>query len=384
MSCTSTFESFSAQLREFIRLSPNRGRTPTSSPPGEKGQIAKFGLLATELFALQYRFNPAYRQLCQTRGVEPENLLDWRRIPPVPTSAFKDLEFSCIPQQSRAVTFHSSGTTTERPSRHFHCAQSLALYETSLWPWFARHLLPEGLHAASSAGLIMLTPPPEQAPHSSLVYMCDTIRRQLGGRIGEFFAGVSEEGAWCLHTQRVFAALERCWEERRPALILGTAFSLVQLLDFLANADVRLVLPTGSRVMETGGYKGRSRELPKAQLYSLLWERLGIPPCAIVSEYGMSELSSQAYDQVAGSPEPSPPKRRFHFPPWARAHVVSPETGTEVEEGETGLLRVFDLANAYSVMAVQTEDLAIRHGDGFELRGRAVEAELRGCSLLAS
>jgi hypothetical protein len=108
----------------------------------------------------------------------------------------------------------------------------------------------------------------------------------------------------------------------------------------------------------------------------------------------MSELSSQAYDRVAepdapvrSDPQandvPSEPSRCFHFPPWARGQVISPENGLEVEEGETGLIRVLDLANVYSVMAVQTEDLAIRRGDGFELLGRATLAEARGCSLMA-
>jgi hypothetical protein len=92
----------------------------------------------------------------------------------------------------------------------------------------------------------------------------------------------------------------------------------------------------------------------------------------------MSELSSQAYDRVAGGDGGV-----FHFPPWARAVVISPETGQEVSEGETGLLRIFDLANVRSVLAVQTGDLAIRRGEGFELLGRAAAVEPRGCSMLA-
>ena len=90
----------------------------------------------------------------------------------------------------------------------------------------------------------------------------------------------------------------------------------------------------------------------------------------------MSELSSQAYDTTPNA------TRVFHFPPWARVQIISPETGCEVADGETGLIRVFDLANVFSVMAVQTEDLAVRRGDGFELLGRAVAAESRGCSLM--
>ena len=135
--------------------------------------------------------------------------------------------------------------------------------------------------------------------------------------------------------------------------------------------------------METGGYKGRSRSLPKRELHALISQALGIPRDHIVCEYGMSELSSQAYDRAVGpSRFTHHVSRSFHFPPWARVQIISPETGREVGEGETGLIRVADLANVYSVMAIQTEDLGIRHGDGFALAGRAVLAEPRGCSLM--
>ncbi|HEY2082585.1 MAG TPA: hypothetical protein VGI88_07345, partial [Verrucomicrobiae bacterium] len=155
----------------------------------------------------------------------------------------------------------------------------------------------------------------------------------------------------------------------------GTAFSFVHLLDYLAEKNLRFTLPPGSRVMETGGYKNRSRFLPKAELHALIVERLGVPASEILCEYGMSELGSQAYAAGGGD---------FHFPPWARAQVISPETGREVRDGETGLLRICDLANVFSAMAIQTEDLAIRRGDGFELIGRAALAEPRGCSLMAT
>ncbi|MCW5558057.1 MAG: hypothetical protein KIT22_09550, partial [Verrucomicrobiae bacterium] len=149
-------------------------------------------------------------------------------------------------------------------------------------------------------------------------------------------------------------------------------------LDGMASRGQRLELPPGSRAMETGGYKGRSRTLTRSELHGAIRECLGIGPEFIVSEYGMSELSSQAYDGVAGATnEP----RVFRLPPWARAVVVSAETGREVAEGEAGLLRLLDLANVGSVMAVQTADLAIRRGDGFELLGRAPASEARGCSL---
>ena len=140
--------------------------------------------------------------------------------------------------------------------------------------------------------------------------------------------------------------------------------------------------------METGGYKGRSRTLTRLELHGLITAQLGIPSENIVCEYGMTELSSQAYDRAAcgnaAFQHPAKPERHFHFPPWARVQIISPETGREVADGQTGLIRVFDLANVYSVLAIQTEDLGVRCGSGFELLGRAKAAESRGCSLAAA
>ena len=155
----------------------------------------------------------------------------------------------------------------------------------------------------------------------------------------------------------------------------------------------RFALPPGSRILETGGYKGQSREVSRSDLHAALTRTLGVPAPHLVSEYGMSELSSQAYDHVVPDPDaPAAPKnvtgdtpaRRFRFPAWARAWVVSPEDGLEVAEGGVGLLRILDLANVRSVMAVQTEDLAVRRGEGFELLGRLPRAQAKGCSLLAT
>jgi hypothetical protein len=188
------------------------------------------------------------------------------------------------------------------------------------------------------------------------------------------FAGKPDDsGAWVLDFEATLAALNA---GSKPKLILGTAFSFVHLLDYLAEKDLRFQLPYGSRIMETGGYKNRSRSLPKARLHFLLTELLGIPRENIICEYGMSELSSQAYDTNA--------ERQFHFPPWARVQIVSPETGREVADGEKGVIRIFDLANVFSVAAIQTEDLGVRHGDGFELIGRAALTEARGCSLMTA
>lgn len=362
--------SLAARVRELIRCSSSAAFLGTDEPA--------FDALALELFRAQFELNPAYRALVQARGIRPDQVKLWREIPAVPARAFKELELTSLPPAELDFVFWSSGTTGHERSRHFHSRESVALYEASLRPWFAHHLLRAD---GPAPRLLALTPPPEQAPHSSLVHMLDVVLREHFPQAAEsFFGRAQPDGAWELEFARLASAIGSAQEARQPVLLLGTAFSFVHWLDGLAEVGGRMPLLAGSRVMETGGYKGRSRELPRAQLHAALADVLGLAAGDIVTEYGMSELSSQAYD----SPDPRTGARHFRFPPWARALVVSPDSGREVADGERGRLRLFDLANVWSVLAVQTEDVAIRRGDGFELLGRAAAAEPRGCSLMSA
>ncbi len=449
MTNPSSFANYSRRLLAFME------RAAVASPEPDE-----FTALARELCALQFATVPAFRQLCVARGVTPDSLAHWRDIPAMPAAAFKELELTSLLPVERTAVFHSSGTTEHRPSRHYHSSESLVVYEASLVPWFARHMMVGRVCPQRAAGpsepptdalgqtrptFLSLAPPPEQAPHSSLVHMFATVSRAFGAPDSRFVANAGADNSWSLDATVTLTALTHAEQTGQPLVLLGTAFMFVHLLDELEQRALSLALPPGSRVLETGGYKGRSRELPKAELHALLTARLGVPPAAIVCEYGMSELSSQAYsiataraslqsqvtagelptrmprrtpspflgggEKVAAgrmrggaanadarnpSPQPSPLLRGrerastrveaplpFSFPPWCRALVISPETGREVPDGETGLLRIFDLANVRSVLALQTEDLAVRRGEGFELLGRATQAEARGCSLLA-
>src|SRR5262245_39006898 len=351
-----------------------------------------FNAFALELFALQFERNRVYREFFEARRLPSKGVARWSDIAVVPARAFRELEMTSLAPLDRQVVFCSSGTTGHRPSRHSHNAQSLALYEASLLPWFQAHVLFELSHteADSKCGaegvgeFLILTPSPTEAPHSSLVHMFETVRRQFGSRASTFYGGIGHDGAWLLDCRRLSRRLEDAQRTNRPVVLLGTAFQFVHLLDHLSEHRLRYALPERSRVLETGGYKGRSRALPKSDLNSLLNEHLGLSSSWIVCEYGMSEVSSQAYDAVAGQPgNAEPGSRRFRFPPWARVRIVSPETGREVQDGEAGLIRIVDLANMRSALAVQTEDIGVRRGTEFEFVGRAATAEPRGCSLQA-
>jgi hypothetical protein len=337
--------------------------------------------MALDLFAFQFEHNAAYRRLCLARPARPEIIVDWAEIPAVPALAFKELDLTCLPPDARTKTFCSSGTTEQKPSRHAHNAESIALYEASLLRWFKTALWRE---SNEKLRCVFLTPSPEEAQTSSLVHMFETVRRHVGTHGARFFGRVAPGGDWSLDVDSLVATLSERHHFHQPVALLGTAFNFVHLMDALAERRLRFNLPPGSRVMETGGYKGRSRSLPKAELHGLIHRFLGIAFDHIVCEYGMCELGSQAYDHsLDASLHARWGGRRFRFPPWVRFLVVSPETGRAAAEGQPGLLRVFDLANVASVLAVQTEDLAVRHEDGFELLGRAALTEPRGCSLMS-
>jgi hypothetical protein len=286
MSSSSELSSFAARLRRFIRAS-------TSALAAD---MLAFDQFALELFTLQFEHNAPYRRLCEARGAGPDTVGHWTGIPAAPTSAFKEFELSCLPVTERTTVFHSSGTTGQRPSRHFHNAASLALYEASLLAWFEAHFR----MANGKWQMAILTPPPAQAPHSSLVHMFQTIGRELGSGSSPFVGRVAGDGGWALDLEAALERLTAASASGRPMLILGTAFSFVHLLDHLAARKLRFEFPPSSCAMETGGYKGRSRSLPKAALHGHISQRLGISPDHIICEYGMSELSSQAYDNAAG------------------------------------------------------------------------------------
>jgi hypothetical protein len=165
-----------------------------------------------------------------------------------------------------------------------------------------------------------------------------------------------------------------------PIALCGTAFAFVHLIEHMTRRGVLIGLPPASRIMETGGFKGRSREMSRVDLYADLKRVLGVPAERIVNQYGMTELGSQFYDSVLGVP--SEPRRKIG-PPWARAVIIDPETGHQTATGRVGTIVVVDLANTGSVLALQTGDLGRAVLDGFEVIGREEGAEARGCSIAA-
>jgi hypothetical protein len=332
----------------------------------------EFDRLARAVFAHQFACNPPYRAFCERRGVSPAAVAHRGEIPAVPTDAFKAAALVCGDPADAEAVFRTSGTTAGPERRGTHYLPDLSLYDAALRAGFRAHLLPDGARSR----IVSLVPRLEEMRDSSLSHMAGAVVADFGGAESGWY--VSPDGG--IDHEGLEEALQRAEAAGEPVCILGTAFALVHWLDALREAGARHRLPPGSRLMDTGGFKGRSREVTREELYGAVQERLGIPHAWCVNEYGMTEMSSQFYDGVAGSA--SAPAERLHVgPPWVRTEATDPETLRPLPHGETGVLRHFDLANLESVMAIQTADLGITSPDGFRVLGRARGAEARGCSL---
>ena len=333
---------------------------------------ARFAALALELFAFQFERCVPYRRFCEARSRTPADVRRWQDIPAVPTGAFKELALTSFPRERATHVFRTSGTSAA--TRGALLLDTLDVYEASLRTSFARGVLPD-LHSDARISFQVLAPSTAESPDSSLSHMFDTMIREDGSPDSSHWVA---RGA--LDVPVALRALEAAERSADPVAICGTAFAFVHLLEELERHGRRFSLPRSARVMETGGFKGRSRSVTCDELYAWIEDRLGVSPTRIVNQYGMTELGSQFYDSVLV--DPSAPRRKL-APPWTRVQILDPIDGAALPPGELGRIAVLDLANTGSVCALETADLGRATGDGFEVIGRDPDAEERGCSIAA-
>ncbi len=338
-------------------------------PLGEDG----FNELALRCFAYQFETNPVYAGFAKARGTTPESVTRWQDMPAVPTRGFKAVRLISGDPTRVDKVFRTSGTTAG-DDRGAHHVLDLGLYRASLLPNFLAHLVPDG----APLRLVSLIPRAADQDDSSLSYMIGCVAEYLDGAGAGFFV----DGAGRIDDDGLRQALATAEADGVPLLVVGTAFALVHWMDTMDERGWSFRLPTGSRIMETGGFKGRSRVLSRAELYATIEERHGVPANMVVNEYGMTELLSQFYEPVMREgADPGLDDRRHVTPPWVRTRVLDPVSLEPVPEGSAGLLCHLDLANVGSVCSVLTEDMGVAVADGFRVLGRARSAEPRGCSL---
>lgn len=340
----------------------------------EPGSEVELNELALAVFAYQYEHIPVYRRFCERRGVEPGHIERWEDIPALPADAFKH----GLDAAERPYVFLSSGTTAGPEQRSRHAVKSLATYEASALAHFRAMVLAD---EPGSLATLVIGPTAGSHPHSSLGRMFSWCVDLCSN--GDTLIAFDAEGR-C----DVAAAVQWLGEKSRgtaPVLILAVTSALTAVFEALRDRHGPCRLPADSRIVDTGGRKGRGHVLSPHGLLKAAWRWLHVPAYLCVNEYGMTEMFSQFYDdalesRVSGRLSP----RAKVGPPWVRTRIVDPATLEPVPPGSVGLLRHFDLANWESVSALQTLDLGCEIGSGFELRGRAAGADARGCSALVT
>ncbi|MDR2334061.1 MAG: long-chain fatty acid--CoA ligase [Burkholderiaceae bacterium] len=326
----------------------------------------QFDSLALRLFAHQHEFNLPFRNFCVRRGATLRSVKSWRDIPAVPIDAFKAMELRSEPAAAGERVFMTSGTTGRAArGRHFH--PRLDVYDLSMKRNFAQRFM----HGVERMPMGILFPDEQAMPNSSLAHYLALAKSEFGSGDSRYF--LTPEG---IDMAGLCAALESAEASGLPYALLGASFSLVHVMDALSAQGRSFRLPAGSRILDTGGYKGQSRELPLEAFYADLSRLLGVPRSHCINMYGMTELSTQFYDD-GNAVLPSVKSG----PHWIRSRLVEPVTGRDVAPGERGILVHCDLGNYNAVSTILTEDVGLWADGGFLLLGRAEGAAAKGCSL---
>ncbi len=317
-----------------------------------------FDDLAMRVAQRQSERIPAYGRWVKHRG----GFTHWREVPWVPTEAFRRLDLCADPPRAGQQIFETSGTTSGVPGRRR--APDLSLYHAAMTAPFLRAVLEDDPRPRPWISLI---PEARALPTSSLSHMVSGLAERYAD---------PARSSWHLHADGLDArgAMEALRGARTAAVVLSTSFALINLLDAWEGPSARL--PEGTRLMLTGGFKGRSRSLEPSELAELIDRRLGIGPRAIIGEYGMTEWTSQAY---GAGVTPA-----LEAPPWLKLRVIEPGSWRDAPPGQPGLVAAFDLLNLDNVSAILTSDLGVLDSSGrLSLVGRAPAARPRGCGLTA-
>jgi len=310
-----------------------------------------FEAFALDIFKFQYGQNPAYREYVDLMGINPYTITSLAAIPFLPVEFFKSHRISTTLSQHETV-FESSGTTQTTPGRHY--IKDLSLYKRSFQKGFERNY-----GRIKDWCIIGLLPSYLERTNSSLVTMVHELIT-----ISEH----SQSGFYLYDYEKLSNILEQLEGQKQKTFLIGVTFGLI---DFAEKHPQPLQYTT---VVETGGMKGRKDEMTREEVHGILKNAWSLP--FIHSEYGMTELLSQAY---------SPGEGIFGCPPWMRVMLRDDDDPLCKKTAGRGLINVVDLANIYSCSFIATDDVGFIHRDRkFEVLGRRDNSDLRGCSLMAA
>lgn len=335
---------------------------------------ARLLALARDLACLQFRRIPLYRALCGLRRVDPERIERLEDVPAAPSEAFKRAELHIAPD-SVVRRFKTSGTTGGESRRGVACFSSddLALMDAAIDRNAAHYLFPDGGRFL----MLVLAPSPEFVPHMIMAYGMQRLVERYGTEGSGFLFGPNG-----LDLDALIARLRDARRSNTPVALTGASFGFVHLFDALRDRSLELELPPGSRALDAGGFKGKSREVRREDLIASFSQYLGLRPEYCVNLLGLTEFASQFYDDtLAAHVEGRPVRSGKQNPHWTKTWAIDPQTLSVLPHGEAGLLRHLDLSNGGHPFVVQTDDLGVTQEDGFTLLRRSGPVGSRGCSL---
>ena len=334
-----------------------------------------FDDLALEIADFQRDFSSGFARLVAAHGAPPSRA---EAIPGVPCDAFRLARVAVHPEAEDCLRFATSGTTSG--ARGMHVMRTAETYRALALSFGRQALLSD--QETTARRVVALAPRLDAPPTSSLGYMMAMFMvdfAQQDDKQAEHWL-IDEHGVDVAGLTRVGQA---ALEAGEPLVLLATSFALVSLLDALEGK--KLCVPEATVVMQTGGFKGKTREIAPVELRSMVAQCFGISELQVVSEYGMTELTSQLYEATLPGSALQAARRGaagvYFEPPWLRVVPVDPTTLEAVAPGEIGIARIVDLGNVDSAIAIQTQDRVRRVAGGIELLGRAPGAPPRGCSL---
>ena len=310
----------------------------------------EFNQTALEIFRYQAQHTPVYRSYIQALGIDTCSITDYRKIPFLPIQFFKT-QSVLAEELSAAITFSSSGTTGMTNSKHH--IPDLKWYTDSFRKAFQLFY-----GDIQDIAILALLPSYLERDGSSLIYMVDDLIQA---------SGQSESGYFLYNHQDLLDTLLKLQQKGTKTILIGVTYAL---LDFIEQYQLEF---PDLIVMETGGMKGKRREMVRDELHQLLKEGFGVQH--IHSVYGMTELLSQGYSYGDGL---------FYTPPWMKILIRDTNDPLSLlENKKTGAINVIDLANYHSCSFIATQDLGKIHVDqSFEILGRFDNSDIRGCNLL--
>ncbi|MFC4095438.1 LuxE/PaaK family acyltransferase [Euzebyella saccharophila] len=303
-----------------------------------------------ETFRYQYANNVVYHEFCSHLGKSPNNVLEVEDIPFLPISFFKSKHILTTKEIPETL-FTSSGTTGSITSKHY--VLDPKLYTDSFTKAFELFY-----GNIKDYCILALLPSYLERQGSSLIYMADYLIKDSNHPKSGFYLNDLNK------LEKTLVELEK---QGQKTLLIGVSFALLDL------AEKNSLQLNNTIVMETGGMKGRRKELIREELHKILQNGLGLKN--IHSEYGMTELLSQAYSKGNGI---------FKTPPWMKVLIRDTEDPLSLQKnGKSGGINIIDLANQYSCSFIATQDLGKLHADGsFEILGRFDHSDVRGCNLM--